>query len=593
MLVNHASNQSPGAALKYHPDRNPGKELEYNSKFQAIQSANEILTDPQQRAKYDAARMRAGLLFNYTNASSPQTKPNVPPRPTATGFPPPPRPPPAPAPKSQYPPRPSGASGAQKFAHFSRPESTATWSTSGNEEAKYKAWDQMRHGQGPLPPRRTVPPKVPRSATTAFQAGREPNGAVPRSSSRGRSEWDRFQETHPGVSRAKTSRVSPRRTGFAPGTPGEDERQAPSSYFNVSKGERQTNSRTHTSMQPPPSPVPTARKPDPLHGFKDRVFSNEPFGTKWRTSTPYKTDGGERTYFESPGMHRAATSATPQDTKRSTGLYETPHARATAATNAKRNGKGSPEKRQPNLAGMYVSSSSSSSSSEDEEPSVASAKARPTQVPKSRRGRMPAGAHRQTGFNLYARVEDAGDEPMAPQAGLGTGYYTGHRRHSAIDLEKSSDFHNDDAKPTTEQFQEKSSGAPSGVSGSQSDGPKPSLSKSKSWQEKWGDHKEKWGSPPQDKDYCSATGTQVKTPMYASQGYIPVSSHQSLPSPFPLDEWPYLCHLLAQELQAENSYTIPILGNSIPSSCFREREHPTAFVYAFTSALCYSSSGCY
>ena len=529
------------------------------------------------------------MLYNYTNASSPPTKPNVPPRPTATGFPPPPRPPPAPAPKSQYPPRPSGA---QKYAHFNRPESTSTWGTSGNEEAKYKAWDQMRHGQGPLPPRRTVPPKVPRSATAAFQAGREPNGAFPRSSSRGRSDWDRFQEGHPGVSRANTSRVSPRRAGFAPGTPGEDERQAPSSYFNISKGERQTGSRIHTSMPPPPSPAPTGRKPDPLHGFKDRVFSNEPFGTKVRMSTPYKTDGGERTYFESPGMHRAATSATPQDTKRNTGLYETPHARATAAANAKRNGKSSPQKRQPNLAGMYLSSSSSSSSSEDEEPSVPSAKARPTQVPKSRRGRMPAGAHRQTGFNLYATVEDAGDEPMAPQAGLGTGYYTGHRRHSAIDLEKPSDFHNDDAKHDTQQAKQTSSAVPSGVSGSQSDVPKPSLSRSKSWQEKWGDHKEKWGSPPQDKDYRPTTGDQAKTPMYASQGYTPISSHRSLHSLFPLEKQSYSCYSSAPNIRARNSRILPILGNSILSCCLRGRTDSTAFAYAFTTTLCYPSSGC-
>lgn len=565
-------------ALKYHPDRNPGKELEYNSKFQAIQSANEILTDPQQRAKYDAARMRAGLLYNYTNSSSPPTKPNVPPRPTATGFPPPPRPPPAPAPKSQYPPRPSGA---QKYAHFNRPESTSTWSTSASEEAKYKAWDQMRHGQGPLPPRRTVPPKVPRSATAAFQAGREPNGAVPRSSSRGRSDWDRFQEGHPGVSRANTSRVSPRRAGFAPGTPGEDERQAPSSYFNISKGERQTNSRVHSSMQPPPSPAPTSRKPDPLHGFKDRVFSNEPFGTKVRMSTPYKKDGGERTYFESPGMHRAATSAIPQDTKRNTGLYETPHARATAAANAERNGKGSPQKRQPNLPEM-VSSSSSSSSSEDEEPST---KARPTHVPKSRRGRMPAGAHRQTGFNPFARVEDAGDEPMAPQAGLGSGYYTGHRRHSAIELEKSSDFHNDDAKHDTEQSQQTSSTVPSGGSGSQTDGLKPSLSRSKSWQEKW-------GSPPQDKDCRPPTGDQARTPMYASQGYNPVSSHQSSNPPFLLDKWLYSCYLSAPKIRARNSYVLPLWGNRILSSCFRGRIDSPAFAYAFTSTPYYLSSVC-
>ncbi|KAM4056858.1 DnaJ domain-containing protein [Hirsutella rhossiliensis] len=40
-------------ALKYHPDRNPGREVEVNSKFQIIQSAHEVLTDPQLKAKYD------------------------------------------------------------------------------------------------------------------------------------------------------------------------------------------------------------------------------------------------------------------------------------------------------------------------------------------------------------------------------------------------------------------------------------------------------------------------------------------------------------------------------------------------------------
>ena len=532
-------------ALKYHPDRNPGKEVEYNSKFQAIQSANEILTDPQQRAKYDAARMRAGLLYTYTNSSSPPTRPNVPPRPTTTNFPPPPRPPPAPAPKSQYPPPPSGA---QKYARFNRPESTSTWAGSGSDEGKYKAWDQMRHGQGQPPLRRTVPPKVPRSATAAWQAGREPNGGVPRSSSRGRSEWDRFQEGHPGVARANTTRVSPRRPRFAPGTPGEDERQAPSAYFNVSRGERPTSSRVQGSMPPPPSPVHTAaRKPDPVQAFRDRVSLNEPFGKKSRISTQYKTGGGERTIFESPGLHRATTSTTPKDLKRNTGLYETPHARAAAPATPKRNGKASPDKEQPNLASMYPSSSSSSSSSEDEPPSTVPSEARTKQVPKSRKGRMPAGAHRQTGFNLYASVEDAGDEPMAPQAGLGSGYYTGHRRHSAIDLEKSSDFHSDHAKHDGSNAQNSSPNVPSGASESaQSEGAKPSLSRSKSWQEKWGDHKEKWGAPPRDKDCQPAVDDPDRLPMYAAQGYTPFSSLKSsraLSSPSALshswsNQWP-------------------------------------------------------
>ncbi|KAF2840165.1 heat shock protein DnaJ, partial [Patellaria atrata CBS 101060] len=40
-------------ALKYHPDRNPGRETECVPRFQAIQAAHEILTDNEVRAKYD------------------------------------------------------------------------------------------------------------------------------------------------------------------------------------------------------------------------------------------------------------------------------------------------------------------------------------------------------------------------------------------------------------------------------------------------------------------------------------------------------------------------------------------------------------
>ncbi|KAF4450130.1 hypothetical protein FALBO_16540 [Fusarium albosuccineum] len=45
-------------ALKYHPDRNPGREQEVNTQFQVIQSAHEVLSDPNQKAKYDASRAR-------------------------------------------------------------------------------------------------------------------------------------------------------------------------------------------------------------------------------------------------------------------------------------------------------------------------------------------------------------------------------------------------------------------------------------------------------------------------------------------------------------------------------------------------------
>ncbi|KAK8206402.1 DnaJ domain-containing protein, partial [Phyllosticta paracitricarpa] len=40
-------------ALKWHPDRNPGKEQECVPRFQAIQAAHEILGDPGERTRYD------------------------------------------------------------------------------------------------------------------------------------------------------------------------------------------------------------------------------------------------------------------------------------------------------------------------------------------------------------------------------------------------------------------------------------------------------------------------------------------------------------------------------------------------------------
>ena len=39
-------------AMKYHPDRNPGKK-EAEDKFKEINEANEVLSDPQKRARYD------------------------------------------------------------------------------------------------------------------------------------------------------------------------------------------------------------------------------------------------------------------------------------------------------------------------------------------------------------------------------------------------------------------------------------------------------------------------------------------------------------------------------------------------------------
>lgn len=530
-------------ALKYHPDRNPGHEVEFNSKFQAIQSANEVLTDPQQRAKYDAQRIRAGLLHTYNNtASPPPTKPNVPPRagaPFQSPYPPPPPPPPYTA-KTHIPPRPAGA---QKYAQFSRPETSAPWRERDNskeDKNKYKAWEQMKHGNGPIPEtqKRTVPPRVPRSAT--FAPGREPreppNGAMPmpQGATYRRDQWDRFKETSagsnadiPGMAKGHTPRVYPKRNVFASGTPSGEEKQARSAYSHVSRDEAPANSRTYNNMPPPPrSPVPTAKKPDPMQGFKDKV-GNEPFGNRPRGSTPYQTGGRGKEYLPTPGLQRSATSTSPRDNSSRTGFYESKatnlspnHVRAASASSNYKD-KSPPRKEKTDLPHVYMTSSSSSSSDEDEQPS-ASATSRPTQVPKT--SRVPAG-QRQHSFN--PNVKGNGANEWEPQASLGDGYYTGPRRHSAIDMDTQdmSGFHEHRAQHEAEQ-----SAQSNGIhhkSGSQaSEGSQPPLGRSKSWQEKY-------GSPPTDKQCRAATGEQHnQSSMYAQSGYIPIPSPRFSGSPF-------------------------------------------------------------
>lgn len=352
-------------AWKYHPDRNPGKEAEFKSKFQAIQSAQEVLSDPQLRVKYDSERIKVGLH----NAYSTPTRPNMPPRTPNTNFPPPPSRPAQPTSnKSAYPTTPS--SGTNRYAKYGREGARFA---SAQEDAKvrtnaFRAWEHMNHAQDPkdsrVPPK---PPKIPKEYT--YQSGREASNNMPKESTpKMRPGWEQFQQASAGVPnmhRANTTR-SPRKQGFAPWTPGGDEPQArnASAYSNMSRGERPNATRP----QPQPD-IPVAgstqnmKKPDPLGRFRSRSGDEHTSnGGKERLSTPYATAGGERTYFSSSGLGRSSSTRESQKGKdwngSPTSNYHSPDSQASSG----RHHSASPKM---NNARRHRSPSISSTSSEE------------------------------------------------------------------------------------------------------------------------------------------------------------------------------------------------------------------------------------
>ncbi|KAL8948955.1 MAG: hypothetical protein Q9222_004892 [Ikaeria aurantiellina] len=292
------------------------RKLECNSKFQAIQSAHEVLTDPTQRAKYDADRIRNGMLHTYTSP----VRPNPPPRAAASNFPPPPQRTAQASSKPNFAPPPS--SGANRYSSYMRADAKNTYQSPADEAKAranaFKAWEQMRHGPGVPPQSRPVPPRP--TKTNAFQPGREA-GSYPPKDPPPRPAWDQSKESNPGfpkMTRSNTTRV-PKKGGFAPGFSVGDEPPArnTSAYFNVSKGERPDASKptfqSRPAPPPPPPPPPPSnqrdtKRPDPLKPFRPQSGFEDMLNNSDRLSTPYATGGGEKTYFTSAGFSRPNSS---------------------------------------------------------------------------------------------------------------------------------------------------------------------------------------------------------------------------------------------------------------------------------------------
>ncbi|KAG5983465.1 hypothetical protein E4U55_008058 [Claviceps digitariae] len=233
--INDIKKQFRKLALKYHPDRNPGREQEVNAKFQIIQAAHEILSDPTEKAKHDASFGRG----RYPGASGVRGNPwanagaqfPTPPRRTnaAAGA--------ARNTESNFK---NAQSGAQRWqSRFSSGvPPTAKQKFGSDPEAKKnaaKAFENMRKNAQQKRPQATEPPPPPPRHTPCTESARQ---------------------------RAEASFGS-RKSGYYPRStmPGDE---PPVASHNYSKFERR-----EVPPPPPERPGPNPM-PDPLSQFRER-----------------------------------------------------------------------------------------------------------------------------------------------------------------------------------------------------------------------------------------------------------------------------------------------------------------------------------
>ena len=368
-------------ALKWHPDRNHGRELEASTKFQDISAAYEILVEPSTRAKYD--NERAKVFTKYSPFTSPTATTNP-----YANFPPT-RPPPATKPRppkaAPGPNMKSPTSGAAQYAQYTANRSA--WAntkegagTRADASRAYDAWTSMRggtsqgrgtatQGRGAPQPSQAAPAVPPRRGPTRPQTFAHPSSnATPQSTPRARAGWtDPETNPGPGMARANTMRT-PKKNGFDPGSNLGDEPPArsTSAYTNLARDDAFVSSKpadyTQPSKQYPQSQPrkPDPIRPDPFKGFRS-PRSEENFTDRLRT--PYSTGGGEKTYFSSDHLQRNPSTESASNLR--SGWYDdgAQHRSPRSPSTPERHRSASPRMRASNVT--HSSSSSGDSSSDD------------------------------------------------------------------------------------------------------------------------------------------------------------------------------------------------------------------------------------
>lgn len=290
--VNDIKKQFRKLALKYHPDRNPGREAEVNAKFQMIQSAHEILTSPEQRSKYDAQRARRapGASNGRGNPWSDAGR----------NFPPPPQRNRPNAPNTSS--RSTGtASSADRYARFPNPPPPPP-RTNEDPKSRADAFESMRPKPKPRAP--TAANSGARGNSDSFGTSTRTRAPDPRQTAYTASQQKKAEASFGN----RTGRSS--RSGFVPDSPamGDEPPVTSNNYM---------SSRRHTSLfdetAGPPQVPPRERQNH--HGAGADSDDGFPPNLDPRSS-PYQKRSGERLNPMEGGAPINRAKSTKEDQRR-------------------------------------------------------------------------------------------------------------------------------------------------------------------------------------------------------------------------------------------------------------------------------------
>lgn len=349
-------------ALKYHPDRNPGKEVEFIAKFQAIQAAHEILSDPQQRLRYDTDRLRAGYGRQYAAHARANTSRRTHASHTTASA----KPQPFSA-RAQYA-NTGPSTGAQRYASYAKAAPQQPWEKKNDDGQTradaFRGFQGMKNGSPNMSGWSSFDPRTGRSGTT--RANGTSTGQTPRT----KSAYEYFKASSKPTEGAGTprSQTTRRKNGFAPGTAGGDEPMAAntSAYTSTPRDSRHSGYFFDNSV-----PSPTAKRTD---GPDLERVRNQ-----------YANASGEKTFFSSAWLGR--------DNARRTSRTNPPSPTPDSDTNRHRSV--SPSHLKANRNRHYAPSASPSDADDDDdddddtdddpyERNNASPAPKPKAVPKSR-----------------------------------------------------------------------------------------------------------------------------------------------------------------------------------------------------------------